>query len=43
MDKVILEKWLKSGFMEDGQFYPTKQGTPQGGLCKVLHKLPYAK
>ena len=33
MDKVILEKWLKSGFMENGQFYPTKQGTPQGGIA----------
>jgi RNA-directed DNA polymerase len=43
MDKVILEKWLKSGFMEDGRIFPTGKGTPQGGLCKALHKPPYAK
>ena len=31
MDKVILRKFLKSGFMEKNQFYPTTTGTPQGG------------
>jgi RNA-directed DNA polymerase len=43
MDKEVLEKWLKSGFMEKGQLFPTGKGTPQGGLCKALHKPPYAK
>lgn len=33
MDKVILEKWLKSGFMEDGRIFPTGKGTPQGGIA----------
>lgn len=33
MDKVILRKFLKAGFMENGQFYPTIAGTPQGGVC----------
>lgn len=33
MDKEILGKWLKSGFMEDDKFYPTRQGTPQGGIA----------
>lgn len=33
MDKVILRKFLKSGFMEKNQFYPTTAGTPQGGCC----------
>jgi RNA-directed DNA polymerase len=33
MDKVILRKFLKSGFMEKNQFYPTIAGTPQGGCC----------
>ena len=33
MDKVILQKFLKSGFMENGQFYLTTAGTPQGGVC----------
>lgn len=31
MDKIILRKFLKSGFMEKNQFYPTMAGTPQGG------------
>ena len=43
MDKTILRKFLKAGFMENGQLYPTKEGTPQGGLCKALHNPPYAK
>jgi RNA-directed DNA polymerase len=32
MDKTILEKWLRSGYIEKGSFYPTKDGTPQGGI-----------
>lgn len=32
MDKTILRKFLKAGFMENGQLYPTKEGTPQGGV-----------
>ena len=36
MDKVILEKWLKSGFMEKGRFYPTGKGTPQGGIASPI-------
>jgi hypothetical protein len=43
MEKGILAKWLKSGFVEKRTLYPTRQGTPQGGLCKALHKPPYAK
>jgi RNA-directed DNA polymerase len=30
MDKKILEKWLKSGYMERNHRYPTEAGTPQG-------------
>lgn len=33
MDKTILHKFLKSGFMEKNQLYPTTAGTPQGGCC----------
>ena len=33
MEKRMLKKWLKAGFMERNQFYPTKQGTPQGGIA----------
>jgi RNA-directed DNA polymerase len=43
MNKRKLKLWLKSGFMEKGVFHPTEEGTPQGALCKALHKPPYAK
>jgi RNA-directed DNA polymerase len=33
MDKVILQKWLKAGFMEKDVFVATTEGTPQGGIC----------
>ena len=33
MDKTILRKFLKSGFMESNQFFSTTAGTPQGGVC----------
>ncbi len=33
MDKVMLQKWLAAGYIENGEFYPTEFGTPQGGLC----------
>lgn len=32
MDKVILQKWLKAGYMEFNRFNPTEAGTPQGGI-----------
>lgn len=32
MDKAILRKWLKSGYMENRKLFPTKAGTPQGGI-----------
>jgi RNA-directed DNA polymerase len=32
MDKGILKKWLKAGFMEDGRLHETLAGTPQGGI-----------
>jgi RNA-directed DNA polymerase len=32
MDKSILEKWLKAGYIYEGQLHPTKSGTVQGGL-----------
>ncbi|MCP3965294.1 MAG: group II intron reverse transcriptase/maturase, partial [Lentisphaerae bacterium] len=31
MDKTILNKWLKSGYIYKGLFYRTDSGTPQGG------------
>ena len=32
VDREILRKWLKSGFIKDHTFYGTKEGTPQGGI-----------
>ncbi|MBL4904383.1 MAG: group II intron reverse transcriptase/maturase [Desulfocapsa sp.] len=32
MDKTILRKWLTAGYMEDGILYPSRKGTPQGGI-----------
>ena len=31
-DKTVLGKWLKSGYIEEGQLFPTEAGTPQGGI-----------
>ena len=35
-DKVILQKWLKAGFIEKSLFYPTDEGTPQGGIISPV-------
>ena len=32
VDKTILRKWLKCGYMEQNVFHETKEGTPQGGI-----------
>jgi RNA-directed DNA polymerase len=32
MDRAILQKWLKSGYMEKHVFHETMDGTPQGGI-----------
>lgn len=32
MDKSILSKWLKTGYLLKGQLFPTEEGTPQGGI-----------
>jgi RNA-directed DNA polymerase len=36
MDKTILRKWLKAGFMDHGTLYPTEAGTPQGGIASPV-------
>jgi RNA-directed DNA polymerase len=33
MDKTILEQWLNAGYCEQGQWFPTDEGTPQGGIA----------
>ena len=32
MDKQILRKWLKAGYIEGKNLHPTRKGTPQGGI-----------
>jgi RNA-directed DNA polymerase len=32
MDLEVLRKWLGSGYVEDNRLYPTRKGTPQGGI-----------
>src|SRR5947208_6349788 len=36
MDKSILRKWLKAGFLEKQVLHPTEEGTPQGGICSPV-------
>jgi RNA-directed DNA polymerase len=33
MDKQVLRKWLKVGFVDKAQWFPTEAGTPQGGIA----------
>jgi RNA-directed DNA polymerase len=33
MNKGILRKWLKAGFIEKHVLHATEEGTPQGGIC----------
>lgn len=36
VDKTILKKWLKAGYMEKQALYPTEEGTPQGGIISPV-------
>ncbi len=36
MDKEVLRKWLKAGYMEKQVFHPTEEGTPQGGIASPV-------
>lgn len=36
MDKMLLDKWLKAGFIETGKLFPTEAGTPQGGIVSPV-------
>lgn len=38
----LIHKYLRSGVMNRGLFESSTEGTPQGGLCTVMHKPPYA-
>jgi RNA-directed DNA polymerase len=32
MERTLLKKWLKAGYVEKYRFYATEDGTPQGGI-----------
>jgi len=36
MDKGMLRKWLKAGYIEKNVFYDTQEGTPQGGIISPV-------
>jgi RNA-directed DNA polymerase len=36
MDKQVLQQWLTSGFVYNQMLFPTKSGTPQGGIISPV-------
>ncbi|WP_341750958.1 reverse transcriptase domain-containing protein [Candidatus Tisiphia endosymbiont of Sialis lutaria] len=36
IDKTILQKWLKTGYIERNKLYPTNKGTPQGSIISPI-------
>ncbi|WPV67051.1 group II intron reverse transcriptase/maturase [Chitinophaga sp. LS1] len=36
LDKVIMNKWLKAGFIETGKLFPSLDGIPQGGMVSPV-------
>src|SRR5690606_37826982 len=36
INKAILCKWLKAGYIDKKRLFPTKMGTPQGGTISPL-------
>ncbi len=36
LDKSILARWLKAGYLEGSVLFPTERGTPQGGLISPV-------
>jgi RNA-directed DNA polymerase len=36
MERTILQKWLKAGFMAKHVLSPTEAGVPQGGICSPV-------
>jgi RNA-directed DNA polymerase len=36
IDGLMLRQWLKAGYFEANNLYPTKAGTPQGGIISPL-------
>src|SRR6266568_4395074 len=36
MEKAMLKKWLKAGYLERQVLHPTEEGTPQGGIISPV-------
>jgi RNA-directed DNA polymerase len=36
LPKSILRSWLKGGYVDQGRWYPTDSGTPQGGIISPM-------
>ncbi|WP_024871103.1 group II intron reverse transcriptase/maturase [Tolumonas lignilytica] len=36
LDRQVIRKWLKSGYMEKGRLFDTNAGTPQGGIISPV-------
>ena len=36
MEKTMLRKWLKAGYMEKGKLFSSEAGTPQGGIASPV-------
>jgi RNA-directed DNA polymerase len=36
LERSLLRKWLKAGYLEHGDWYPTEAGTPQGGIISPV-------
>jgi RNA-directed DNA polymerase len=36
MDRQVLQKWLKAGFMDKSALHPSRAGTPQGGVASPV-------
>jgi RNA-directed DNA polymerase len=36
MDRAMLHKWLKAGFVDKQVLHPTQTGVPQGGICSPV-------
>ncbi len=36
MEKAVLRQWLEAGYMEEGAWHPTEDGTPQGGIISPV-------
>jgi RNA-directed DNA polymerase len=36
MERSLLRKWLKAGYLEQADWFPTEAGTPQGGIISPV-------